>query len=64
LLFLHGGGFVLGDVEDLAGPGEIAEHAGIVVVSVGYGSPQSTPIRLRWRRMTADRLAALRRAAG
>jgi acetyl esterase/lipase len=36
LLFLHGGGFVLGDVEDLAGPAEIAEHAGVVVVSVGY----------------------------
>jgi acetyl esterase len=36
LLFLHGGGFVLGDVDDLTGPAEIAEHAGVVVVSVGY----------------------------
>src|SRR5260370_21276501 len=36
LLFLHGGGFVLGDVEDLAGPAGNAEHTGVVVVSVGY----------------------------
>jgi acetyl esterase len=37
LLWIHGGGFVLGDVDgDLSSPVRIAAEAGAVVVSVGY----------------------------
>jgi acetyl esterase/lipase len=37
LYWIHGGGFVLGDVDsDLAGPAHIADTLGVVVVSVEY----------------------------